>query len=68
MSEEPDLLFGAAEIAVFVNALTGRDLNRRLIYQWAASGRLPAGKHGERGLIASKKRIRAHLECAADPK
>ena len=55
---ESDFLFGAAEIAEFLTRLTGRDIGRKQVYQWIGSGRCPAGKHGERSLIASKRKIR----------
>jgi hypothetical protein len=63
--EEPDFLFGAQEIAEFVSGLTGRSLTRKQIYAWIDAGRLPAGKNGERALIASKRTIRAALSKSA---
>jgi hypothetical protein len=59
---EGDFLCGAGEICAYVNTLFGaRKFTPKQVYRLIETGRLPAGRHGERVLIASKKAIRAAL-------
>jgi hypothetical protein len=63
---EGDFLCGAGEICAYVNTLfSGRQFTDKQIYRLIETGRVPAGKHGERVLIASKSAIRAALTKAA---
>jgi len=65
-SEERDLLYGAEEFCAYVNSLfSNREFTRKQVYRLIETGRLPAGKHGERVLIGSKRAIKAALFEAA---
>jgi hypothetical protein len=63
--EREDLLWGADAITRFVNELSATKRTRKQVYNLIAKKHLPARHIGSQ-LLASKKKIRDHLEGLLD--
>jgi hypothetical protein len=60
-----DVLWGAAAIAGFMSEFCDGPITRNMVYKLVTSRDLPATRLGSR-VIASKKKIREHLEGLLD--
>jgi hypothetical protein len=61
MSENKDLLWGAAAVAAFLNEISASPISRSQVYHWLDAGLLPSGKFGGK-IVASKRAIQARFE------